>query len=140
MKRIWKKNITTAHLNATRPPLHEFLDFKVTEIGADYLVGTMPVNEHSHQPYGLLHGGASCVAAEALGSWAAILASDEGYSAVGTDLNASHLRGEKTGLLKLTARPLKIGRRMQFWQINIENEAGKLVCATRLTTAIIPIK
>lgn len=108
-----------------------------TEAGPDYLRGTMPVDARTHQPYGLLHGGASAALAETLGSTAAGLCVGEGEGVVGIEINANHLSGVREGLVTGTARPLHVGRSTQVWEIRIEDEAGKLVCISRLTLAVI---
>jgi 1,4-dihydroxy-2-naphthoyl-CoA hydrolase len=98
----------------------------------------MPVDHRTHQPYGLLHGGASVVLAETLGSTAAMLTLDPAKElAVGLDINANHVRGVRTGTVTGTARMLHIGRTTQVWEIRIENEAGELVCISRITMAVI---
>ena len=108
-----------------------------TEIGDDYLRATMPVDGRTHQPYGLLHGGASALLAETVGSTAGMLAADEGRGCVGIEINANHLRGVREGTVTGTARPLHVGRSTQVWEIRIEDEAGQLACISRLTLAVI---
>jgi 1,4-dihydroxy-2-naphthoyl-CoA hydrolase len=109
-----------------------------TEIGPDFLRATMPVDSRTHQPYGLLHGGASALLAETLGSSAGGLSAPEGHGVVGIEINANHLRGVRAGLVTGTARPLHVGRSTQVWEIRIEDAAGKLVCISRLTLAVVP--
>ena len=109
-----------------------------TEIGDDYLRATMPVDGRTHQPYGLLHGGASALLAETLGSTAGGLAAPEGCGVVGIEINANHLRGVRSGLVTGTARALHVGRSTQVWDIRIEDERGRAVCVSRLTLAVIP--
>ena len=113
------------------------LGIRFTEIGADYLRGTMPVDARTRQPYGLLHGGASVALAETLGSTAGGLCVEEGQGVVGIEINANHLRGVREGVVTGTARPLHVGRSTQVWEIRIEDEAGQLVCISRLTLAVI---
>ena len=108
-----------------------------TEIGDDYLRATMPVDGRTHQPYGLLHGGASALLAETLGSTGGGLAAPEGCGVVGIEINANHLRGVREGTVTGTARPLHVGRSTQVWEIRIEDEAGQLVCISRITLAVI---
>lgn len=108
-----------------------------TEVGPDYLRATMPVDARTRQPYGLLHGGASVLLAETLGSSAGMLCVDEGSIVVGIEINANHLRGVRDGLVTGTARPLHLGRSTQVWEIRIEDEAGRLVCVSRLTLAVV---
>lgn len=139
---IWKREIDIDAINRGEGvPCPDNLDrrvgLRVTEIGADYLRGTLPVDTRTRQPLGLLHGGASCVLAESLGSLAANLCLAPGTAvAVGLHIEASHVRSATAGTVTGTARPLHIGRRTQLWDIRIENEAGKLVCASRLTVAV----
>lgn len=109
-----------------------------TEIGPNFLRATMPVDARTHQPYGLLHGGASALLAETLGSTAGGLAAPEGNGVVGIEINANHLRGVRAGSVTGTARPLHVGRSTQVWEIRIEDTGGKLVCISRLTLAVVP--
>lgn len=109
-----------------------------TEIGPDFLRATMPVDARTHQPYGLLHGGASALLAETLGSTAGGLAAPEGNGVVGIEINANHLRGVRAGSVTGTARPLHVGRSTQVWEIRIDDAGGKLVCISRLTLAVVP--
>ena len=113
------------------------LGIRFTEIGPDYVRGSMPVDARTHQPYGLLHGGASVALAETLGSTAAGLCVEPDQGVVGIEINANHLRGVREGLVTGTARPLHVGRSTQVWEIRIEDEAGQLVCVSRLTMAVI---
>ena len=137
---IWKQNTDLNRLDGwRRNTLLDALDIRVTAIGDDWLQGTMPVDHRTHQPYGLLHGGASVALAETLGSTAAMLTLDaEKERAVGLDINANHVRGVTSGTVTGTARPLHLGRSTQVWEIRIEDEAGKLVCISRLTMAVVP--
>ncbi len=114
------------------------IGIRITEIGEDFLRGTMPVDARTHQPYGILHGGASVALAETLGSTAAMLCCEDGMAAVGLEINANHIRAVRSGIVTGTARPLHIGRNTQVWEIRIENEAGKLTCVSRLTMAVVP--
>ena len=110
-----------------------------TELGDDFLRGTMPVDERTKQPYGLLHGGSSVLLAETLGSMAANLCVEDPATqqAVGLEINANHLRAAKSGIVTGTARPLHLGRSTQVWEIRIEDEAGRLVCISRLTMSVV---
>jgi uncharacterized protein (TIGR00369 family) len=114
------------------------LGIEFVEVGDDFIVGRVPVDARTHQPYGLLHGGVSVVLAETLGSCGAAYSSPEGHQAVGLDINANHLRGVKSGWVIGTARPIHRGRTTQVWQIDLRNEAGEMVCTSRLTVAILP--
>ena len=135
---MFQRSVTLEELNAlSRNTLMVPLGIRFTEIGPDYLRGTMPVDARTHQPYGLLHGGASAALAETLGSTAAGMCVGEGEGVVGIEINANHLSGVREGLVTGTARPLHVGRSTQVWEIRIEDEAGKLVCVSRLTLAVI---
>jgi len=137
---IWKQDTSLEHLNGwSRNTLMEALGIRLTAIGDDWLQGTLPVDHRTHQPYGLLHGGASVALAETLGSTAAMLTLDaEKERAVGLDINANHVRGVTSGSVTGTARPLHVGRSTQVWEIRIEDDAGRLVCISRLTMAVVP--
>lgn len=117
----------------------EHLGIEITEIGDRFLRGTMPVDNRTIQPHGILHGGASIALAETLGSIAANLVIDPGkYYCVGLDINGNHIRSVKTGSrVTGTASPLHLGRTTQVWSIEITNEEGSLVCASRLTMAVL---
>lgn len=127
-------------LNAqSRGTAMEPLGIVFTEIGADYLRATMPVDARTRQPYGLLHGGASVLLAETLGSTGGMLCAEPGRGVVGIEINANHLRGVREGTVTGTARPLHVGRSTQVWDIRIEDEAGRAVCVSRLTVAVIDL-
>lgn len=135
---MFRPDITLDTLNQwSDGTLMQPLGIRFTEIGADYVRGTMPVDARTHQPYGLLHGGASVALAETLGSTAAGLCVEEGEGVVGIEINANHLRGVREGTVTGTARPLHVGRSTQVWEIRIEDESGQLVCVSRLTLAVI---
>ena len=137
---IWKEPIDLARVNGwSRGTMMETLDIRFTAFGDDWLRGTMPVDHRTQQPFGLLHGGASVVLAETLGSSASLLTLDtEKEVAVGLDINANHIRGVRSGIVTGTARKLHLGRSTQVWEIRIETEAGELVCISRITMAVIP--
>ena len=136
---IWKQHANLEAMNAwSRRTLMHALDIRITELGDDYLRGTMPVDDRTRQPYGILHGGASVALAETLGSTAAMLCCEDGRAAVGLEINANHLRAVREGTVTGTARPIHIGRSTQVWEIRIENEAGDLTCVSRLTMAVVP--
>jgi 1,4-dihydroxy-2-naphthoyl-CoA hydrolase len=135
---IWKQPVDLATLNAwSERTLMRTLGIRITELGDDYLRGTLPVDDRTRQPYGILHGGASVALAETLGSTAAMLCCEDGRATVGLDINANHLRAVRTGLVTGTARPLHVGRATQVWEIRIEDDAGRLTCISRLTMAVI---
>ncbi|HBK89474.1 MAG: hotdog fold thioesterase [Cyclobacteriaceae bacterium] len=118
--------------------LLEHLGIELTRIGDDFLEAKMPVDRRTHQPFGLLHGGASVALAESLGSFAAHLTlDDQNKYCVGLEINANHLRSVRSGFVTGTARPLHIGRSTQVWEIKITNEQQDLVCVSRITMAVI---
>jgi 1,4-dihydroxy-2-naphthoyl-CoA hydrolase len=134
----WKQHPDLARVAAwNRGTLVEHLGIEVTAIDADSLRGTMPVDARTRQPFGLLHGGASVVLAESLGSLAGNLCIGEDEMAVGLDINANHLRAVTGGVVTGIARPLHIGRTTQVWEIRIEDERARLVCIARLTLAVV---
>jgi len=139
---LWKQPTDLARLNGwSANTMMEALGIRITAIGEDWLAGTMPVDRRTHQPYGLLHGGASVALAETLGSSAAMLTLDPDKElAVGLDINANHIRGVRSGTVTGTAKALHIGRTTQVWEIRIENEEGALVCISRITMAVIPAR
>jgi 1,4-dihydroxy-2-naphthoyl-CoA hydrolase len=118
----------------------DVLGIKVTAMGEDFIEATMPVDKRTHQVYGIMHGGASVVLAETLGSMGAMLTVDQSkYRCVGIDVNANHLKAIKSGIVTGTAKPIHTGRSTQVWGIEIKNEAGELVCISRLTVAVVTI-
>jgi 1,4-dihydroxy-2-naphthoyl-CoA hydrolase len=137
---IWKQSGSLDQINASsRNTMVSTLDIRVVEVGDDFLRGTMPVDERTRQPFGLLHGGASVALAETLGSLAGNLCLDASKEvAVGLDINANHIRAATSGIVTGTARPLHIGRTTQVWEIRIEDEKQRLVCISRLTLAVVP--
>lgn len=135
---IWKRNVSVEELNGYLVnTLGEVLDIRVEEVNDDSLVMSMPVDQRTHQPYGILHGGASVALAETVGSMAASLVADEGRAVVGLDINANHLRKVTTGRVYATARPVHAGRATQVWDIRIADEAERPVCISRLTMAVV---
>jgi len=136
---IWFQTVTPADLQAQeRNTLVEHLGIRITEVGPDFLVGTMPVDHRTHQPMGILHGGASVALAETLGSVAANLSVNvREFVCVGQEINANHLRPVTSGTVTGTARPVHVGKRSQVWQIEIRDESARLVCISRLTLAVV---
>ncbi len=135
---MFRRHVTLEQLNAlSRDTAMEPLGIVFSDIGPDFLRGTMPVDARTRQPYGLLHGGASVLLAETLGSSAGNLCAPEGKHCVGIEINANHVRGVRDGLVTGTARPLHIGTSTQVWEIHIEDERGRLVCVSRLTLAVV---
>lgn len=120
----------------------EYLGIEFTEIASDYIVATMPVDHRTVQPFRVLHGGASVVLAETLGSCASFLVVDANkYYCVGQTINANHIKSAKEGEQVIaTAKPIHLGRSSHVWNIEIKNERNELVCISRLTMAVIPLK
>jgi 1,4-dihydroxy-2-naphthoyl-CoA hydrolase len=137
---IWKQSPSIDQINAsTRDTLVDTLGMRVTEIGDDFIRGSMPVDARTRQPFGLLHGGASVALAETLGSLAGNLCLDSTREvAVGLDINANHIRAVTQGVVTGTARALHVGRATHVWEIRIEDEKQRLVCISRLTLAVVP--
>lgn len=137
---IWKNPIDLERINASaHNTLVGHLGMQILSIGDDYIIGTMPVDERTRQPFGLLHGGASVALAETLGSMAANLCLDtERELAVGLEINANHVRAVASGVVTGTARLLHRGRSTQLWEIRIEDAQQRLVCISRLTMAVVP--
>jgi 1,4-dihydroxy-2-naphthoyl-CoA hydrolase len=138
-KSIWFRDYTLEELAVlSRNNMVEHLDIRITEIGPDFLRGTMPVDHRTHQPAGLLHGGASVALAETLGSFAANLCVEpDRHACVGQEVSASHLRPVRTGRVTGTARPIHLGKSTQVWQIEIVDDRDRLVCVSRLTVAVV---
>ena len=138
---IWHGEPTTDLLNqggAKCMPGH--LGMVITEVGDDYLVGTMPVDQRTRQPFGILHGGASVALAETLGSIGANLVVDNSkFYCVGQEINANHLRPVAEGVVTAKASPVHIGRSSQVWEIRISDPNGKLNCISRITMAVVPV-
>lgn len=140
MTSIWFKEYTVEYLEGLRNAnMGEYIGIHFTEIGTDFLKGSMPVDNRTTQPFGILHGGASCVLSETLGSVAGWMTIDpEKYRAVGLELNINHIRAVTQGFVIGTCTPLHVGKRTQVWQTDItEQSTGKRVAISRLTLAII---
>lgn len=116
----------------------EYLGIEFTSIGSKHLTATMPVDHRTKQPLGLLHGGASVVLAETIGSIAANCSVDsDKYYCVGLDINANHIRSVKEGLVTGTTKPIHVGKTTQVWEIIIKDQQNKLICISRLTMAVL---
>lgn len=135
---IWKIRPTPELINGyATASLGHLLEIEITDIGDDYIQARMPVNEKTRQPYGILHGGASCVLAETIGSVAGNFCVDmQTQTVVGLEINANHLRPAKEGFVIGTATPIHLGKTTQVWDIKITNEKKDLVCVSRLTLAV----
>jgi 1,4-dihydroxy-2-naphthoyl-CoA hydrolase len=114
------------------------LGIRVTAVGPDFICGEMPVDERTQQPFGILHGGASIVLAETLGSWASFLvACDDPQARVaGIEVSGSHVWSARSGFVRGVARPVRLGRSLHFWRIDISDQAGTLVCSAKLTVTV----
>jgi len=139
VKKLFRSDITVEKLNAySLNTMVGHLGIQVIEIGEDFIVAKMPVDHRTHQPYGLLHGGASVALAETLGSLAAhCTIDDENRYCVGLEINANHIKSVKSGFVFGATRPIHVGSRTQVWEIKITNEQGELVCVSRITMAVI---
>lgn len=147
LQSIWRKLITPNTLKLINGRYGKTLmgvtGIAITHIGQNFIEGTMPVDDRTRQPYGLLHGGASAVLAETLGSLGSGLVVGEGHSAVGTEISASHLRGVRSGSVTGRATPLRLGKALHVWEIKIYetgNEEAGMVCHSKLTVAVREIK
>lgn len=140
--KIFQTDISIDELNNKwRGHIVNHIGIEYTEIGKDFLSGKMPVDTRTMQPMGILHGGASVVLAETLGSVASMLCVDTSkYITVGLDINANHVRSVSSGYVYGTAKAIHVGRSTHIWQIEITNEENKLVCTSRLTIAVIDKK
>jgi 1,4-dihydroxy-2-naphthoyl-CoA hydrolase len=135
---IWKRHATLDALNAMgEGNMVGLLDIRFERLTDDELEATMPVDSRTYQPFGLLHGGASVVLAETLGSVAGYLCTEGSEKVVGVEVNANHLRAVRGGRVRGVCKALHAGRRHQVWQIEIFDEEGKLCCSSRLTTAVV---
>lgn len=139
---MFPEGTTPASLNELcKGCLVSHIGIEFTEVGKNYLVARMPVNKQTRQPFGLLHGGASVVLAETLGSVAAnLLVGPKGQQAVGLEINANHLRGKKEGFVYGKTIPVHIGKSTQLWEIRITDENHQLICVSKLTVAILDKK
>ena len=140
---IWYNKELT--LDAMRPldanTMSEHLGIEWTEIGDNFVKAKMPVDNRTKQPYGLLHGGASCVLAETIASMASAMVVDHTkFACVGLEINANHVRSAREGYVTGIATPLHLGANTHVWDIKIYDELEKLVCVSRLTVAVIPRK
>jgi 1,4-dihydroxy-2-naphthoyl-CoA hydrolase len=135
---IWKHQRDVAQLNALlKGTMCEHVGMEITAIGDDYVTARLPVDERTRQHMGIIHGGASVVLAETVGSIAAGLCCPAGYYTVGLEINANHVRAGTPPWVEGAARPLHIGSSTMLWDIRITDAEGKLVCVSRLTTAVL---
>lgn len=141
---IWYKPISTQlceQMDAGiegKGTLMQTLGIKITEIGDDYLVATMPATAKVFNPLGIVHGGANVVLAETVASYAANFVVDfEQYYCVGQEINANHLKSTKEGVIKAVAKPIHLGKRTSVWEIKVHNSANELTCIARMTAAVV---
>ncbi|CBJ81631.1 Esterase ydiI [Xenorhabdus bovienii str. Jollieti] len=135
---IWKRTTDVNALNQfNRECMLGHIGIEITQIGEDFIEGTMPVDQRTKQPFGLLHGGASVVLAESLGSLAGYLCLEGEQKVVGVEINANHIKAVSKGAVKGVCKPVHLGRSHQVWQIDIYNERQQLCCTSRLTTAVL---
>lgn len=137
---IWKNNITIEQLNdISKNTMVDNLGITFTKIGDNFIKATMPVDDRTVQPMRILHGGASAALAETLGSVASFAATPIGESKiVGVEINANHLKSAAKGNVEGTVTPIRLGRKIHVWNIEIRNEEEELICVSRLTVMIIP--
>lgn len=140
--KIFKEGVTVEVLNRmSANTMMEHIGIVYTRVGDDYIEATMPVDKRTHQPLGLLHGGASVTLAETLGSVAANSCVDTSKQfCVGLEINANHVKSVRSGMVTGITRPIHIGRKTQLWEIRITNEANELVCISRITMAVLDKK
>lgn len=138
---LWRETPDLDRLNATlRNTIGEVLDIRFEAFDEGSITASMVVDGRTHQPYGLLHGGASVVLAETLGSTAAYLCIDTSrFYCVGLEVNANHLRGLRSGRVTAVARPVHLGRSTHVWDIRLSGDDGKPSCISRLTMAVVPL-
>lgn len=136
---MWKNKVSIEELNnISKGSMLETLGIEITEIGPNYLKATMPVDHRTIQPMGILHGGASAALAESMGSFASTLLIDSpDLTAVGTSINTNHLKSKASGIVTGTVKPIRVGRKVHVWQIDITDEKGKLLSSSVLTTIVI---
>ena len=135
---IWKSEINLDSLNSYTEYLGSFLGIRFTAWSEDSLTATMPVNERTRQPFGILHGGASVVLAETIGTFASSLVIDtNAFVCVGLEINANHLRAVSSGEVRAVCGPIHLGNKTHVWDIRLYNGQDKIVCISRFTVAII---
>jgi len=141
MESIWKKELNLEELNQfASNSIVEYLGIVFTDRGIDFLSATMPVDKRTIQPLGILHGGASVVLAETLGSAASYMTVIDPVYTVGLEVNANHIKSATNGIVTGTASPVHLGHTTQVWDISIKNEKNQLICTSRLTMAVLKAK
>ncbi|MEE4362370.1 MAG: hotdog fold thioesterase [Desulfotignum sp.] len=140
MQQIWKQPLDMKPFETIiHKTIVGHMGIEFTKFGPDFICATMPVDHRTVQPMGILHGGASVVLAETLGSVASFLALDSDHYSVGLEISANHLKQVRTGRVTGTVRPVHLGRTTHVWDITIENAAKEKVCVSRLTMAVMPV-
>ena len=140
MAKIWRKEVNLLVLNEPGEHINTLLDIRFEMLGDDWITASMPVDARTHQPFGILHGGASVVLAESLGSTASYLCLDDQHRAVGLEVNANHLKAVHSGRVTARASAVHIGRTTHVWDIRLHDPAGDPCCIARLTMAVIPAR
>ena len=140
MQTIWNGEITTQFVNdLNKNTLGEFMEIQFTEIGPDFMKATMPVNNKTKQPFGLLHGGASVALAETIGSVASLcVVNREFFIGLGMEINANHIKPVTEGLVTAVCTAIKTSGKVHIWEIKIYDETGDLCCLSRFTCMIVP--
>ncbi|MDG6895924.1 hotdog fold thioesterase [Volucribacter amazonae] len=137
---IWQKNYTLEQMNQFNQHCAvSHLGIYFSHKDDNSLTATMPVNQHTKQPFGVLHGGLTVALAETVGSMAGFCSVAEGFITVGSEINASHLRPVKSGSVKATASPIRLGKNQQVWHIDVYDEQQQHCCVARLTLSVIKI-
>ncbi len=138
---IWFKNYTLADIQpyVDLPTMVKWIGIEITEIGADFVKASMPVNDHTRQIHGIMHGGATCALVETVGSFASKMCIDpEKQNAVGSVINVNHLRPMRDGIVVATCRPVHVGRQKHVWDVEVHaQDSGKIVAKGELTCAVI---
>jgi 1,4-dihydroxy-2-naphthoyl-CoA hydrolase len=135
---IWKAKISTEIMTKrNQNTMSDYLGIEFLEVGDDYVTARMPVDHRTRQPMGIMHGGASCVLAETVGSVAANFCVDAEHYCVGLDINTNHIRAARDGFVTATAKPFHLGKSTQVWGIEIKDSTGRLVSVNRLTMAVL---
>lgn len=141
MVKIWKKEFEIEELNLfSKKSLVENVGIEFLEKGDDFISATMPVDQRTKQPLGILHGGASVVLAETLGSTASYMTLDAASYSVGLEIKANHLKSVTKGHVKGVVKPVHLGKTTQVWDITIENDKGELICVSRLTMMVLKVQ
>ncbi|OGT41016.1 MAG: esterase [Gammaproteobacteria bacterium RIFCSPHIGHO2_12_FULL_37_34] len=142
MTKIWQVEINLKLISErAKNTMSDYLGIEFMDVGDDYMIARMPIDHRTKQPMGIMHGGASCVLAETVGSTAAqYCVNREKYYCVGLDINTNHIRSMRSGYVTAIAKPFHLGKSTQVWSIEIKNEEDKLVSVNRLTMAILERK